>query len=310
MDFSTLESSLLYLGFSPGTPILVLARTVRECVTVWLGKVHRVEIQMKRSKSHEVFSKPKIRVGAADEKSKEVPAALNRTRKPEKPPVIPPRPTTKALANAAKRSTSNRGRYVDVDLSEGHVTLRDAQRNGLPVKESAVHVIDSHTVTGTYVSLKLAQLSPLPSSRETLQGAVVTQTGNATTTRCTRAASENNPSSVQRLQSPPLKGKSSLLPPSRAKRSEPPPRPEPPKHHLDKPLPLPRNKLLTQSLQSSIATSRQQREADIAAYDYIKFEPRHVIVHNESANASLYTETQSGEPLIIAIGLVQDLKKT
>jgi len=246
---------------------------------------------MKRSKS-----KPKIRVGAADEKSKEVPAALNRTRKPEKPPVIPPRPTTKALANAAKRSASNLGRYVDVDLSGGHVTLRD---DGLPVKESAVHVIDSHTQTGTYVSLKLAQLSPLPSSRETLQGTVVTETGNATTTQCTRAAFENNPSSVQRLRSPPLKGKNSLPPPSRAKNTEPPPRPEPPKHHLDKPLPLPRNKLLTQSLQSSIVISRQQREADIAAYDYIKFEPRHVIVHNESANASLYTETQSGEPLII-----------
>lgn len=255
---------------------------------------------MKSSKS-----KPKIRVGAADEKSKEVPAALNRTRKPEKPPVIPPRPTTTALANAAKRSASNRGRYVDVDLSGGHVTLRD---DGLPVKESAVHVIDSHSLTGTYVSLKLAQLSPLPSSRETLQGAVVTQTGNATTTQCTRAEFENNPSSVQRLRSP-LKDKNPLLPPSRAKSTEPPPRPEPPKHHLDKPLPLPRNKLLTQSLQSSIVISRQQREADIAAYDYIKFEPRHVIVHNESANASLYTETQSGEPLIIAIGLVQDLKR-
>lgn len=255
---------------------------------------------MKSSKS-----KPKIRVGAADEKSKEVPAALNRTRKPEKPPVIPPRPTTTALANAAKRSACNRGRYVDVDLSGGHVTLRD---DGLPVKESAVHVIDSHSQTGTYVSLKLAQLSPLPSSREKLQGAVVTQTGNATTTQCTRAEFENNPSSVQRLRSPPLKDKNPLLPPSRAKSTEPPPRPEPPKHH-DKPLPLPRNKLLTQSLQSSIVISRQQREADIAAYDYIKFEPRHVIVHNESANASLYTETQSGEPLSIAIGLVQDLKR-
>ena len=140
---------------------------------------------MKKSKSAEVLSSLGSR---ADEKVK---------------PVIPPRPTVEALANA-KRSPIV-GRYVEVDLSGDHATLQDAQGNGspklvLPVKENTLRVKDTHTVN--YAALKFAQRSPL-SSRDAVQGSPVTQTGNATTTqRAARApAFENSPSSVQRSRS-------------------------------------------------------------------------------------------------------------
>jgi len=95
-------------------------------------------------------------------------------------------------------------------------------------------------------------------------------------------------------------GATSLRTPPSAKRSELPRRPEPPKSKLERPFPLPRDKLHTQSLPPSLLTSRQQKEADIAAteneYEYIHCGPRHVIGCNGSANANLYTDNvvQSG----------------
>ena len=121
---------------------------------------------MKKFKSAEVLSSLRSR---ADEKVK---------------PVVPPRPTVEALANA-KRSPILGG-YVEVDLSGYHATLQDAQGNGSPKL-----VKDTHTVT--YAAVKFAQRSPL-SSRDA-PVTQVTQTGNAKTTqRAARAPFQNSPS--------------------------------------------------------------------------------------------------------------------
>ena len=109
----------------------------------------------------------------------------------------------------------------------------------------------------------------------------------------------SRPSRPPSIQIAPTGAYTSLRPPApNARRSEPPRRPEPPKYKLERPLPLPKDKLVSQSLPSSPLISRQQTEAADNEYEYIPFEPRRVIVFNGSASSDLYTDnvTQSGEP--------------
>lgn len=163
---------------------------------------------LKRSKSTESLYNRRIRVGAADEISKNVvPVAPKRTRKPEKPvaPVVPPRPTEKALANAKRPPT--RSRYIELELSGCHATLQDAQgkdqklvQNGPPVKDRDAQKAQTAAATNP-----ASKRSP-PSSRETVQVTQMMKTGNATTARCdTRTTSEKGQSSVTVQRSPSLK---------------------------------------------------------------------------------------------------------
>ena len=119
-----------YKNFAGGTTCYTRAHWTTSCKRrVGDARVHVQFImpwKLRRSKSVEALSNQRIRITAADEKCKsdekckktsKMFGTLTRKSGEKFAPVVPPRPTEKAIANAKRSPT--RKRYVELDLSGG-----------------------------------------------------------------------------------------------------------------------------------------------------------------------------------------------